>query len=183
MAALHANNNIMLLCTFVPWPTYPIDSITAEPPAFVRASPAISAFFFLIETQLELKRSAYHSKRVYFSVTLNRGVTSPSRDNRSRILGGSRARLLPIVERERQPVCVLFMTSANGALSLPREPVPSLPSACPGSPEHPLISLIARTTEQNGSRENVGDEETGAIDRHRRCTRSRRREKNKTALQ
>lgn len=55
------------------------------------------------------------------------------------------------------------MTSANDALLVSRAGPLSL-HGCPVSPEHLLISLVARTSEQNGSRENVGDEETGAID-------------------
>lgn len=111
MAALYVNNNIMLLCTFVPWPTYPIDSITAEPPDIRSKNPAIFGRF-LIENQLELTR--------YFSIvhvlTAALPLAALSRDNRSRILAGGIESSAPsIVERERQPVCVLFMTSANGA--------------------------------------------------------------------
>lgn len=83
MAALYVNNNIMLLCTFVPWPTYPIDSITAEPPDIRSKNPAIFGRF-LIENQLELTR--------YFSIvhvlTAALPLAALSRDNRSRILAG-----------------------------------------------------------------------------------------------
>lgn len=72
------------------------------------------------------------------------------------------------------------MTSANDALLVSRADPFSL-HGCPVSPEHLLISLVARTSEQNGSRENV--EETGAIDDIGDARQVADDEKNKTALQ
>lgn len=122
MAALYVNNKHyapMYICTLANVSNR-LDYGRAPQHSFVKSR---NFGRFLIETQHPLELIVLpptcktpllsHHSRLNGSVSL---AALSSRQPRSRILeGGIESSAPSIVERERQPVYVLFMTSANGA--------------------------------------------------------------------
>lgn len=124
----------------------------------------------------------------WFAFCDDGSLSSPSRDKPAR--ESSRARGIEssapsIVECERQPVCVLFMTSAKrGAPPLSLERSLLARSGCPGSPEHFSQLLRKSPSNERSSRMrwHSSRDKTRAPRWQDACTRRCRREKKQNPL-